>query len=134
MVVAANKKKLVVKKHRTQFTRFHSDRYKRVKPSWRRPHGIDNQARRRFKGSKRMPKVGYGSDNQTNNKRPDGFYVFNVSNLGELDLLLMHNRRYAAVVNHNVSAKKRKKICERAAQLNVKVINGHARLRSVEKE
>lgn len=78
-----------------------------------------------------MPKIGYGSDKRTRHRRPDGFYTFRVANLKELELLLMHNRKYAAEVAHNVSAKKRKKIIARAAQLNVKVINSNARLREV---
>jgi large subunit ribosomal protein L32e len=44
----------------------------------------------------------------------------------------MHNRSYAAEIAHNISSKNRVTILERAAQLNVKVINAGARLRSQE--
>lgn len=79
-----------------------------------------------------MPKIGYGSAKKTRHLLPNGFRKITVSNVRELDLLLMHNRTYAAEIAHNVSSKKRVGILERAAQLNVKVINAGARLRSQE--
>ena len=42
--------------------------------------------------------------------------------------------RYAAEVAHNVSSRKRKEIVERADQLNIKVLNGAARLKAEEAE
>ena len=47
----------IVKKRTAQFKRHQSDRFKCVAPSWRKPHGIDNRVRRRFKGEAAMPKV-----------------------------------------------------------------------------
>eukprot|EP01098_Paradermamoeba_levis_P010848 TRINITY_DN4571_c0_g2_i1.p1 TRINITY_DN4571_c0_g2~~TRINITY_DN4571_c0_g2_i1.p1 ORF type:complete len:134 (+),score=33.14 TRINITY_DN4571_c0_g2_i1:58-459(+) len=120
----------IVKKRTKRFLRFQSDRRKTIKDSWRKPKGIDCRVRRRFKGAALMPKIGYGSNNKTKNLNPEGFLKFTVSNTKDLDLLLMHNRRYAAEIAHSVSAKKRKQIVERAQQLNVKVLNAHARLRS----
>ncbi|KAG0166491.1 60S ribosomal protein L32 [Apophysomyces sp. BC1034] len=122
----------IVKKRRATFKRHQSDRFMRVGESWRKPKGIDNRMRRRFKGTAPMPKIGYGSAKKTRNLMPNGFLKFTVSNVRELDLLLMHNRTYAAEIAHNVSSKKRVGILERAAQLNIKVVNAGARLRSQE--
>ncbi|CAG8480700.1 9546_t:CDS:2 [Paraglomus brasilianum] len=88
----------IVKKRRKIFKRHQSDRYKSVKESWRKPKGIDNRVRRRFKGQLPMPKIGYGSNKKTKHLMPNGFKKFLVYNVRELELLLMHNKTYAAEI------------------------------------
>lgn len=56
-MVAAKKHVPIVKKHTKQFKRHQSDRFKCVGESWRKPKGIDNAVRRRFRGQAAMPKV-----------------------------------------------------------------------------
>ncbi|KAG9302326.1 hypothetical protein G9A89_008818 [Geosiphon pyriformis] len=90
------KKIKIVKKRTKPFKRHQSDRYK--SESWRKPKGIDNRVRRRFKGQLPMPKIGYGSNKKTRHLMPNGFKKFLVSNVKELELLLMHNRTYAAEI------------------------------------
>ncbi|CAL5005147.1 unnamed protein product [Urochloa decumbens] len=126
--------KKIVKKRVKQFKRPHLDRYKCLKPSWRRPKGIDSRVRRKFKGCTLMPNIGYGSDKSTRHYLPNRFKKFVVHNVSELELLMMHNRTYCAEIAHNVSTKKRKEIVERAAQLDIVVTNKLARLRSQEDE
>mmetsp|Transcript_35626 Transcript_35626/g.87125 ORF Transcript_35626/g.87125 Transcript_35626/m.87125 type:complete len:137 (+) Transcript_35626:140-550(+) len=119
----------IVKKRRKKFTRHQSDRYKLFGPAWRRPKGIDNRHRRKFKGTRPLVKIGYGSNKKTKYLAPDGFKRFLVNNARDLEALLMHNRTYAAEIAHGVSAKKRRALVQRAAQLDIKVVNAHARLR-----
>ena len=121
-----------VKKKTNTFKRHQSDRYFKLKENWRKPKGIDNRMRRKFKGLTRMPKIGYGSNAVTKHVLQNGFKKFRVSNTADLELLLMHNRTYAAEIAHNVSAKNRKDIVAKAAQLNIKVTNANARLRQEE--
>mmetsp|Transcript_5071 Transcript_5071/g.15191 ORF Transcript_5071/g.15191 Transcript_5071/m.15191 type:complete len:134 (+) Transcript_5071:122-523(+) len=128
-MVAPLQKPKIVKKRTKKFKRHHTDRYMRVGESWRRPKGIDSCVRRKFKGKVLMPNIGYGSNKRTRHLMPNGFYKFVVNNVEELELLLMHNRKYAAEIAHNVSARKRKDIISRAAELDVKVTNSKARLR-----
>jgi len=116
------------------FLRFGSDMFARMKQSWRMPKGLDNRARRRFKGNILLPQVGYGTNAKTRHLLPNGFYKFRVSNVKELEMLLMHNRKFAAEVAGSVSARVRRDIVKRAAELNIKVTNAGARLRATEAE
>ncbi|RKP00125.1 hypothetical protein CXG81DRAFT_13599 [Caulochytrium protostelioides] len=124
----------IVHKRTTKFKRHHSDRYNRVGESWRRPKGIDNRVRRRFKGQLPMPNCGYGSDKRTKFMLSNGFRPFLIKNAGDLEVLLMHNRSYAAVFAHGLSAPTRAKLLKRAGELDVKVMNANARVRKVEHE
>ena len=127
-------KKSIVKKKTNRFARFQSDRFHRVQESWRKPRGIDNRVRRRFRGSKLMPKIGYGSDKTTRFQLQNGLYPFVVKSTKDIDMLLMHNEKFAAIIAHNLNARSRKAIVERAAQLGVKVINKSAKLTTEERE
>merc|ERR1719218_166444 len=126
--------KKIVKKHTSKFNRHQSDEFVKVKSSWRRPRGIDSRQRRKFKGLTLLVNVGYGSDTRTRHMLPNGFYKFVVHNVKELEVLMMQNRKYAAEIAHNVSVRKRQEIVERANQLNIKVLNATARVRSEENE
>lgn len=103
----------IVKKRTKKFARHQSDRFKRVSPNWRKPTGIDNCVRRRFKGTISMPKIGYGSNKKTRHIMPNGYRRFVVANVNDMDLLLMHNNTFAAEIAHNVSSKKRIQILEK---------------------
>ncbi|TKR92435.1 hypothetical protein L596_007088 [Steinernema carpocapsae] len=134
MVLSNGKKLKIVKKHGKRFTRHESDRYLRVGESWRKPKGIDNRVRRRFKGQRRMPKIGYGNAKATRHMLPTGFKKILINNVGDLDMLLMNNKLYCGEIAHAVSSKKRKEIVERAQLLRIRLTNGHARLRAEEHE
>ncbi|KAG9036291.1 60S ribosomal protein L32 [Tulasnella sp. JGI-2019a] len=108
------------------------DRWNRVPESWRKPRGIDNRVRRRFKGQAAMPKIGYGSDKRTKYLMPNGFRRLLVRNVQDVDLLLMHNKTYAAEISRTVGGRQRVKILERAKALGVKVTNSRARVRTEE--
>merc|ERR1739845_216294 len=83
----------------------------RMRTGWRKPRGIDNRARRKFRGTTIMPKIGYGSAKKTRHMLPCGLYKFTVS-----------------------QSKDRKTIVERAEQLGLKVTNKISRMQTVERE
>jgi len=124
-------KKTIVKKRTKKFARHQSDMFMRIRnSSWRKPKGIDGRVRRRFKGAIPMPSIGYGSDKQTRNIHPHGFRTVVISNVAELEMLMMHNRTYAATVAHSVSTRVRRDIIQRAEQLAIRVTNANAKLRA----
>ncbi|KAK4046658.1 hypothetical protein ACM66B_001218 [Microbotryomycetes sp. NB124-2] len=122
----------IVKKRTKPFKRHQSDRYHGVKEAWRKPKGIDNRVRRRFKGQLPMPKIGYGSNKKTRHVLPNGFRRFVVKNEKDVELLLMHNNAYCGEIAHNVSSRKRIAIVEKAKVLGVKLTNANARVRAEE--
>merc|ERR1712129_120612 len=124
----------IVKKRVKKFTRHQSDRYDKVKRNWRRPKGIDNRVRRKFKGMYKMPNIGCGSSSATRHMMPTGFKKVLIHNLKEMEVLMMSNKTYAAEIARGVSAKNRKTLIERAAQLAIRVTNPNARIRSEENE
>ncbi|KAM0283383.1 hypothetical protein ACHAQH_002506 [Verticillium albo-atrum] len=127
-MVAAKKHVPIVKKRTKRFERHQSDRFMRVDPSWRKPKGIDNRVRRRFRGTAAMPSIGYGSNKKTKYMMPSGHKAFLVNNVSDVELLLMHNRTFAAEIAHGVSSRKRIDIISRAKQLGVKVTNSKAKV------
>lgn len=96
--------------------------------------GIDNRVRRRFRGTRPMPKIGFASDNTTKYHLPNGLKKFVVKNVQDLNILLMNNRTFCAEIAHNVSAKAKAVIVKRAQILRVKVTNATAKVRTEEKK
>merc|ERR1712244_58461 len=112
-----------VKKRTKKFTRHQSDRYNKLSRNWRKPKGIDNRVRRRFKGMYVMPNIGFGSAKATKHMLPIGFRKVLVHNVKELEVLMRQNKKFCAEIAHGVSAKNRKVLVERAQQLCIRVTN-----------
>ncbi|AAS54210.1 AGL281Cp [Eremothecium gossypii ATCC 10895] len=118
----------IVKKHTKKFKRHHSDRYHRVAENWRKQKGIDSVVRRRFRGQISEPTIGYGSNKKTRFMTPSGHKTYLVSNIKDLEVLMMHTKTYAAEIASNVSSKNRVSILARAKALGIKVTNPKGRL------
>lgn len=114
---------LKIRKKVGNFKRHHSDRYKRLDTSWRKPKGIDNCVRRRFKGKTIMPNIGFGSNQQNRNASKNGLLKIRIFNLKDLDMLIMSNRRFEAEIGKTVGIQKRKSILKKALRLDIKITN-----------
>eukprot|EP00997_Jenningsia_sp_PLL12_P008400 NODE_5168_length_596_cov_434.396709_g4469_i0.p1 GENE.NODE_5168_length_596_cov_434.396709_g4469_i0~~NODE_5168_length_596_cov_434.396709_g4469_i0.p1 ORF type:complete len:144 (-),score=9.60 NODE_5168_length_596_cov_434.396709_g4469_i0:98-529(-) len=127
--------KALSKRRKTpKFIRYQSHKFDRVKPSWRKPRGIDSKIRRRFKGSPAQPRIGYRCQRNLRNIHPDGRKHFTIHNVEQLNMFLMISNRFAATIGHAVGARKRQAIIKRAANLKIKITNARARLRTEEAE
>ncbi|CAK67409.1 unnamed protein product (macronuclear) [Paramecium tetraurelia] len=135
MVVKSLAHKKIVHKRTKRFIRFESEDYPhKLRPSWRRPRGIDNRVRRRFRGNRPMPKSGYRGDKKTRYLDQAGFRKLLITNEKDLELLLTNNRVFAGELAHNLSARKRATLVRRAAELNVRLTNGKGKVRAEEKK
>lgn len=124
--------KKIIKKRTKKFVRFESEDFGKLESSWRRPRGIDNRVRRRFRGQRRMAKIGFASDAATKHLLPNGFKKFLIRNPADLEILLMNNRTYCGEIAHSVSSKVKAALVKRAAELGVRLTNANAKVKTQE--
>ncbi len=122
----AEKKRLMrikrrLNKKRPHFRRQESWRYKRVKPNWRRPRGIDSKMREKKRGYPPLVEVGYGTPRKVRYLHPSGYREFLVNKLE--DLYLLDPTVHAARISGTIGRAKREIIQEQATILGIKVLN-----------
>jgi large subunit ribosomal protein L32e len=64
---------------------------------------------------------------------PSGFKKLLVRNAGDLELLMMNNRRYCGELAANIGGLLRKQLVQRAAELGVNLTNGKGKVAVEEK-
>lgn len=121
-----NKEKIELRedidKHRPDFIRPESWRYKRLDTTWRKPKGVDNhQRKQKSRGRPGLVKVGYGGPKVARGLHPSGYtdnLVYNVSDLENLN-----PKTDGIRLGHSVGTKKRKEIMTIAVEKKFKVFN-----------
>lgn len=110
-----------IKSKKPDFIRYESWRYKRVKPNWRKPKGIDSKVREKRKSWVKMPDIGYRSPKIVRGLHPSGFeeiLVYRPKDLEKLD-----PTKHAVRIAHTVGTRKRLAILEKAEELELVVLN-----------
>lgn len=110
-----------VKRKKPKFARPESWRYVRLKENWRRPRGLDNKIRKRFKGLPRRVSVGYRSPKATRTLHPSGYkevLTYNTEQLNEID-----PNTQAIRIAHTVGKRKRAEILSEARKDKIVVLN-----------
>jgi len=110
-----------VKESKPNFVRQESWKYIRLKENWRRPHGLDNKVRKRFKGWPPRVSAGYRGPKVARALHPSGFEEVSVHN--EEDLNQIDPKTQAARIAHTVGKKKRATILTEARKKKIKVLN-----------
>jgi large subunit ribosomal protein L32e len=110
-----------VKAKKPNFVRQESWKYMRLKENWRRPHGLDNKVRKRFKGWPARVSAGYRGPKSARALHPSGFeevLVYNADGLKQID-----PRTQAARIAHTVGQRKRVQILTEARKKKIVVLN-----------
>jgi large subunit ribosomal protein L32e len=121
-----------VKAKKPNFVRQESWRYVRLKENWRRPHGLDNKVRKRFKGWPARVSAGYRGPKSARALHPSGFeevLVYNVDGLKEID-----PGTQAARIAHTVGKRKRVQILTEARKKKIVVLNQRQAKETTKKE
>jgi len=111
-----------VAKHRPDFIRPESWRYKRLETNWRKPKGVDNhQRKQKSRGRPGLVKIGYGGPKASRGLHPSGYrdnLVYRIDDLEYLD-----PKKDAIRFGHGVGTKKRIEIMAVAIEKKFKVFN-----------
>ncbi|RLI26776.1 MAG: 50S ribosomal protein L32e [Candidatus Hecatellales archaeon] len=110
-----------LRREKPEFVRQESWRYKRVKPSWRRPRGIDSKMRLARKGWPASPNPGYRSPKALRGLHPSSFMEALVSRVE--DLKTLNPKVHAVRIAGGVGRRKRLQIFSEAKNLGFKVLN-----------
>lgn len=113
---------------RKVFKRYHSDRFKKLRTTWRHPRGLDNRVRKMHRGCPELPGKRFEAPAILKHILPCGLRQVIIHTVDDLRALTSVNRRYCATIASTVGARSRINIVNEARLLGIHVTNAMARL------
>lgn len=110
-----------IKRGKPNFVRPESWRYVRIKPSWRRPRGLDHKVRIEYAGWPPGVSIGYRGPKGTRGLHPSGYeevLVYNPEELRNIDA-----KTQVARIAHTVGRRKRAMIFAEAKKKKIVILN-----------
>ena len=104
-----------------KFVRWLSVSLKRIKPSWRRPKGINSKIAQKRKGKLPMPTVGYGAPKKLRYLHPSGLKDILIHNLKDLENINVEKE--AVRIASAIGKKKRSEILKKSEEMKLRVLN-----------
>jgi large subunit ribosomal protein L32e len=94
---------------------------KRLKPKWRKPHGLQSKVRQQRKGRPALPKIGYKMTTAWRGIHPSGSREFFVRNMHDLERA--NGKAQVIRISSAVGDLKKSEMLKRAKELNLTVLN-----------
>ncbi len=103
------------------FVRQQAELYKRIDSNWRKPRGIHSKMRKGRRCKRPTAKIGYGTPKKVRGLHPSGFREVLVHTPGEVDNV--DGATEAIRIAGTVGGRKRKRIIEKADEMDIRVLN-----------
>ena len=100
---------------------------KRLGNKWRKPKSRTNKVRKKLKGKKPMPSVGYGTHKMKRYRHPSGLSEIIVSK--PQDLEMVDKKMQCARISKGVGNKKRVEIVKRAKEMGISILNPRVKVK-----
>jgi len=110
-----------LKKRKPDFLRQDAHKVKRLKKKWRAPKGIHSKMRRKLRGYRKQPSIGYSSPKKVRYLHPSGLKEILVHNLKNLENI--NPKIEAAVIAKTVGVRKKIELLKKTKELKINVLN-----------
>lgn len=107
----------VLKKKKPKFLRQDAHKLKRLGRKWRRPKGMDSKMRRRLRGYRKSPSVGYSSPKKVRGLTSNGKKAIIIHNVKDLQ------NTKDIIISKKVGIKKKIEIIKKAQELGINILN-----------
>jgi large subunit ribosomal protein L32e len=109
-----------IKARKPEFIQQDYHKKRRLSRKWKRPTGLQSKMRHQFKGYSRRVKQGWRSPVEIRGFHQSGLMPVMINNIKELDNLKLNQ---GIIIGSNVGTRKKLLIMDKAAQLNIKILN-----------